>query len=387
MHISNIEADLTVGQVSLTPTITQAQAGTSFDLTWTVVNISSEGTFTGDWTDRVYLYDTGTQGLIRMLGDFPANASLARDVPLTRTQTVTIPIDLQGDYRLVVTTDAYNQVIEGIAGERNNSTTGTEIIHVLPLPSPNLHVDSITSPASSPAGRQTEIQWEVKNTGEAPTTSPVWYDQIWLSADDKRDSGDISLGTAINPSYLDVGQGYINRATINLPANIEGDYHILVKTDTYNQLYESHHENDNILAGSALKIEPIPLSELSDLAVASVGAPSQALSGQRMSITYTIDNAGQAAIAANTPEWIERIYMSSDAVLDSNDRLLNTIERNLAADQLPLPNGQTNLTATESVTLPVGVSGDFYFFVTVSPVAPVTNVFTSNDKDLGAVTK
>ncbi len=376
--VGNLSADLSVGQVSLTPVVTEVEAGTALDIAWTLVN-HGEANYSGAWTDRVYLDDPNTPGLDRWVGDFPFSGDIARNTPIERDQSITVPAGITGQYRVVVQTDVYNQVPEGAAGETDNTTAGTELFSVVPLPAPNLKVDSVTSPASAFTGRQIGVEWTVSNTGDAPTSVPVWYDRIWLSADSVLDGGDTLLGQAINPSYLGIGQSYANAATVTLPAGIEGHYHLLVQVDGSGRVAEIGHEDDNTRAGATLDIQPIPLSELSDLAVTAVGAPAQALSGQRMSLTYTIDNAGQAAVASSGPQWVERIYMSTDAVLDNADRLLNTVWRSLPADQVPQPNGATHFTATESVTLPVGVSGDFYFFVQMAPVSPTTNAFTSND--------
>ena len=415
ISITDIQADLTVSQVSITPPILQVESGKSLEVSWTLVN-QTEGGFTGSWVDRVYLDDPNTQGLDRWVGDFSITTSLAQDVPLTRTQPIPIPIDMAGDYRVVVTTDIYNQVKEGSGGETNNTTVGTDFVHIVPQPSPNLIVDSITSPTSAFSGRPIEVQWVVKNAGNAPTNSPIWYDRLWLSADNTLSGDDLYLGEADNSSYLNPGESYANKATVTLPSGREGNYHILVQTDAYGHVGELGHENDNLSSSSTLDIQPIPLSELSDLAVVSVAAPADALSGQRMPITYTIDNAGQAPISANSAEWVEQIFMSSDKVLDSGDVLLNTIWRSLTPStsgtsvinglldprnipgpiltswigkeipvaHLPEPNNQTHFTTTESVTLPVGVSGDFYFFVNVTPLSKDSNAFISNDKGLDA---
>jgi RHS repeat-associated protein len=53
---------------------------------------------------------------------------------------------------------------------------------------------------------------------------------------------------------------------------------------------------------------------------------------------------------------------------------------------LPKPDGATHYRVNERVTLPVGVSGSYYFFVTITPTSGVTDVFLSNDvgHDAGA---
>ncbi|NTU53949.1 MAG: DUF4347 domain-containing protein, partial [Chlorobiaceae bacterium] len=375
IHLLDMGPDLLVTDTDSTQSITTIDAGSSMEIFWTVSTSGTEQT-NATWVDRVYFDNPATPGLDRWIGDYSVSMALPLADALTRIQTVQLPWDMFGDFRIVVLTDNNNQVREGTAGEGNNTTYGDTLYTIL---NANLQVASITAPSSAFTGREIEVEWIVGNVGNTGTDNRYWYDALYLSSDAVLDGTDVRLATVRNESYLEAGEQYHNIARVTLPSGIEGEYHILVKTDVNNSVPEGGFENDNVTSSAVLDIQPIPLSELSDLAVVSVAAPVQALSGQNMSITYTIDNAGQAAIAGSSPYWVERIYMSSDEVLDGSDRLLGTIWRDLGAAQIPQPENASHFTTTEKVVLPVGVSGGYYFFVTVSPVGSVTNVFTSND--------
>jgi YD repeat-containing protein len=376
ISLADVGPDLLISNIVTPPGVVDVDAGSSIEVSWTITTQGTEPS-NASWTDRIYFDDPDTPGLDRWVGDFTTSAQLLLSGDLDRIQSIQVPVDMQGHFKVVVLTDAYNNVAEGTAGETNNTTSGSVLLNVL---NTNLQVESVTAPSSGFAGREIEVQWVVKNTGNATAPVRYWYDQVYLSSDTTLDGTDVVLATVQNASYLDIGQGYSNKAKVTLPAGLEGSYHILVKTDAYGQLPEGAGEGDNVTVSSVLDIQPIPLSELSDLAVVSVAAPLQALSGQNMPLTYTIDNAGLAAIVGNSTVWVERIYMSSDIILDGGDRLLSTVWRDLPADKLPEPNGQSHFVTTQKVMLPVGVSGEaFYFFVTVTPVSPVSNVFQSND--------
>jgi RHS repeat-associated protein len=375
ISISDMGPDLYVSQIETPAGVVDVDAGSSIEVSWTLATQGTEPS-NASWTDRIYLDNPDTPGLDRWVGDYQITTPLPLSPGLTRVQTVQIPSNMQGDFRVVVVTDVNNTVAEGSSGESNNTTTGSVLFHTL---NTNLEVKSITAPPSGFAGREIEVQWVVNNTGNASTMARTWYDQIYLSSDTTLDGTDVLLGTVQNASYLDVAEGYSNKAKVTLPTGREGSYHILVKTDGYNHIQEGAGEGDNVTASSVLDVQPIPASEFSDLAVVSVAAPVLALSGQNMLMTYTIDNAGQAPITGNSTVWVERMYISKDSVLDGSDRLLSTISRNLAADKLPQPDSATHFTTTEKVMLPVGVEGDYYFFVTVAPVSPVSNLYTFND--------
>ena len=376
INLADVGPDLLVTQVQTPPGVVDVDAGSSIEVSWTITTQGTEPSH-ATWTDQIYLDSPDTSWLDRWVGSFTTTAQLPLSGGLERIQTIQVPFDMQGHFNVVVLTDANNNVAEGSSGESNNSASGAVTFNVL---NTNLEVESVTAPSSGFAGREIEVQWVVNNTGNASTPVRYWYDQIYLSDDTILDGNDLLLGTVQNQSYLDVAEGYTSTARVTLPSSREGSYHILVKTDAYQQIPEGGHEGDNVTASGVIDIQPIPLSELSDLAVISVGAPDQAFSGQNMSITYKIDNVGLAPISGNSTVWVERIYMSTDDVLDAGDRLLSTVWRDLPVDKLPLPESQSHFINTQKVMLPVGVEGDFYFFVSVTPVAPVSNVFQSNDK-------
>jgi RHS repeat-associated protein len=368
--------DLLITNLETPSGLVDVDAGSTIEVSWT---LSTQGTepSNSSWSDQIYLDNPDMPWLDRLVGSFTTKSQLPLSDGLERIQTIQIPLDMQGHFRVVVVADAGNSVNEGTAGETNNRMYGSVLFNVL---NTNLHVESVTTPSSAFAGREIEVQWVVNNTGNATTSVRYWYDQIYLSSDTTLDGTDILLGTVQNQSYLDIEEGYTSKTKVTFPSGREGSYHILVKTDAYGYVPEGAGEGDNVTASSVLDIQPIPLSELSDPAVVSVVAPLQALSGQNMSLTYTIDNAGQAAIVGNSTVWVERIYMSTDDILDGGDRLLSTVSRDLPSDKLPEPDGQSHFVTTQKVMLPVGVYGDaFYFFVTVTPVLPVSNAFQSND--------
>src|SRR5262249_40360574 len=133
---------------------------------------------------------------------------------------------------------------------------------------------------------------------------------------------------------------------------INGPYFLIVKTDTGNQVLEFQHEGDNVAASAAVQVQLTPPP---DLQVTQVQAPAQAFSGQSMALTWTVTNAGSGVTAESA--WSDRIVMSLDGTFDSNDIVLASIPHtgSLAAGAI--------YTNSATVTLPIGLSGDFKFLV------------------------
>ncbi len=329
-----------------------ALAGSNITITWTITN---QGTVaSGPWSDSLYLsFDGGTSNNI-YLGNFYLEGTLAAGASVTRTQTFTLSPTLQGPRTVVVYTDAGGQVSETPAGEHNNRVVDDTTIQVTFPPLPNLQVTSLTPPSDPASGTETVVNWVVKNVGTGATSVPYWYDQVHLSLNTVwGDADDIDLGIVVNPNYLAAGESYQNSRTISIPKGLNGDYYFLVKTDAYNHVFEDQFEGDNVIASNLIHIDLTPPP---DLRVDMVEAQNLAFSGQPMTVSWTVSNHGDGRTVETG--WYDRVVMSEDAVLgNADDRNMGDFWHSGALDS------KESYSVTKSITLPIGVVGDFYFFV------------------------
>ena len=328
----------------------EAFSGQNIVVSWTLTN-QGEASASGTWTDRVFLSDDLDIGSDQLLDSFVFTGILDPGESITRQQVVMLPADLEGDRFIVVTTDASNQIFE-FTNEDNNSAIDDQVIAVELSPFPNLQVTSVTAPPTAFSSQETVVEWIVTNNGTGATSTPTWRDRVWLSLDQTLDATDIFLGQAINPSFLNVGDSYSNSLTVTLPQGIDDDYFFIVRTDASNQVFELDNEGDNENVGGPTDVMLTPPP---DLQVSSVNAPGQAFSGQPMTLTWTVTNEGSGRTLES--RWLDRIYMSADDVVDSSDFLLAQQSRSDALEA-----GQS-YTVTRDVTLPIGVSGDFFFII------------------------
>ncbi len=328
----------------------EALSGQNIELTWTVRN---QGTadFVGTLRDQVFLSADAVAGGDQFFNNFDFTGIIPAGGEITRVQRITLPINLEGNRFVVVRTDAANAAFEH-SGEDNNMTVDDAPIAVRLAPLPNLRVASVTPPASAFSSQQTVVSWVTTNVGTGPTSAPVWYDAVYLSTDDLLDDQDVYLGRATNASYLNPGESYANSLTVTLPRGISGPYRFLVRADVGNQVYEHTAEDDNVRAGAvtAVQLTPPP-----DLRVTAVSAPSQAFSGQPMAVTWTVTNAGNGRTLESY--WLDAVYLSADDTLDAADPLLGVFA------QSGFLNAGAGYSPAHSVTLPIGVSGDFFVFV------------------------
>ena len=186
-----------------------------------------------------------------------------------------------------------------------------------------------------------------------------------------------------NPSYLLPGQSYSQTVNVPLPVSASGTWYVYVATnrsyvhtpldnfiDT-GSLAESNTVND-MAASAAFTVAQAPLP---DLNVAPVQTPPEAFSGQPLTVSWTVTNQGsgtaigqplRVGFAPTSPitpalpaasTWTDEVFMSPDPTLDSNAVSLGTFQHYDALD------AGDSYTDSEQVTLPVGVSGNFYFIV------------------------
>jgi Ca2+-binding RTX toxin-like protein/subtilase family serine protease len=343
------------------------------EISWTITNQGNSDA-TGTWTDQVYLSSDNTIGGDVLYHSYAFTGTIKAGESVVRKQRVELPADIKGDYWLIVKTDTSNALYEHDR-ENNNATVATQPINIRLSPFPNLQVSSVTAPPTAFSSQETIIEWTVTNTGNGSTSASSWEDSVWLSLDDTYDGSDIFLGKVSNFSYLNPGESYTNRLKATLPQNVEGNYRILVKTDTRSygfqvgDVYELDKENDNFGTSGLVNIELTPPP---DLKVTSLSVPSQAFSGQKVSLSWTVANQGVGV--TDRDSWVDTVYMSSDQGIDSNDVLLGQIyhKGNLNAGQ--------GYTVTQDFTLPIGVSGDFYFVVKTDATDQVyENAFNANN--------
>ncbi|MCB9252822.1 MAG: right-handed parallel beta-helix repeat-containing protein [Flavobacteriales bacterium] len=101
-------------------------------------------------------------------------------------------------------------------------------------------------------------------------------------------------------------------------------------------------------------IKQFTLRHLPDLTVEEVHSPNSAFSANTISISWKIKNTGSGPTSGS---WYDAVYLSADAVLDVTDQYLGATP-NISA----LSSGQS-YSNSMNVTLPNGISGNYYIFV------------------------
>jgi len=124
-------------------------------------------------------------------------------------------------------------------------------------------------------------------------------------------------------------------------------------------------------------IQPTSDLNFSDLAITSIVSPTNASSGENITLRWTVGNFG--AVTTPVATWADRVVLSyNDRFGDEDDFQVALVQHN---GELPVG---SNYTAQASVDLPVGLSGRFYVFVKTDAANSVPEfIFESNNVRAG----
>ena len=349
-HIQVIrnQADLQVIGVTTEEII----AGKSIQVQWTVTNAGVDSTGVASWKDGLYLSrDQKFQPTTDiLLGMFPHDGELAPGAQYTSSESVTAPLNADGEYYVLVNVDAENDVDEKNA-EANNTKSSLEKVNII-SPLPDLQVTMVDAPETGIAGRIISVSWTVANTGRSPNAASSWVDDVFLSSDDKLNiSSDTRLGRFTHHDGLLKDGFYSNTQDLKLPQVISGNLYVFVRTDAGGKENESLEDNNIAFDSTPVNVTFAP----ADLQVNNIGVPDTGISGQPITVEWMVENQGVGE--TDVSQWYDTLYFSRDSFKDDTDQNLGYLARNrslLAKD---------NYTQNMEVSLPPGSSGPAYIIV------------------------
>lgn len=361
-------ADLVVSSLDAPDT---RRPGQVIAVAWQVTNQGDGPTNLGTWSDSVYLSKTGQlDSTAILLGVVRHQGLLAPGQGYTGNAELEIPPDLvTGTYTLIVRTDwsEYGSAILEGAGEGNNTLSRPVTLAGAPM-RPDLKVSDLVVPQNGVGGLPVTLTWKLENLGEV-TAKPGWTDLVYLSLDGAlNQNSDILLGHVARTAPLNPGQAEQVSATFTLPIGLNGPYHVFVLVGNGGPPNETAKSDNLVLAPNKISLIP---EALTDLRVASITAPTTAIFNEATIVSYTVVNEGPHAISQRT--WYDRVFLSTDAVLDVGDTQLATVTQYRALD--------AGASYTAQVTAPLqGITpGTYYVIVGADYAAKVNETNETNN--------
>lgn len=310
---------------------TNTLAGSEVTINFTIQNKGEASTGTKAWKDGIYISAASTwnpNAAIR-LKSLSVQEILNTDSTYTVTQTFRIPmlpgVAPTGVCFIYIYTDDENQIYEHTS--EGNNTLRSHGIAVTAPPPVDMAITSITTlPDTLQNGDKFEVAWTVTNNGSSTDlwNYPLWYDGLYLSADNLVDGSDVLVKDYTEAGPLEMDGTYSDNQSFTIPNGIAGDYYFILSADHLNYTQDGNRiDNTHILDNTSnpsnkifIKSRPAP-----DLAITTFDAPAVAQIGQPITLSVEVINNGEGATWNN---WKDKIYLSTDLVIDENDLILKT---------------------------------------------------------------
>ena len=341
------------GQLSL-DTVT---LGETVSVSWITEN-RGPNTALATWVDDVYLSrDKVISPEDIKLGDYNIRTDILAGGRLTNTASFIVKDAFQGDYYVLINTDALNNVLEFDADGKNlndnNVLVLTKPVYVKGYGVSDLAVKKFVVGDPVFSGQSLVLSWQVENLGSSSTVlkQDYWQDRVYLSADSVANPFDDILLTAIaNNKLVGPGESYERNTSVKMPNDKLGSYYLILQTTA-----DAINSND-INGSNNVKVLPIVISltDPSDLVVEQVSPPQQVIAGEQLLVPYIVKNKGIGV--TNESGWRVRMYLSSSSNYGAGSL---TIEVGSKERKTELTSN-TSYTDSMLVNIPPYLSGTYY---------------------------
>ena len=291
-------------------------------------------------------------------GAFPSGvlSFAANDTSNTREITINVAGDTvyENDEAFAVTLSNPSSRSAIVVGTAISQITNDDV----PFKS-DLIVSSITPPTFARSGQSASVGWTERNDGLVPISGD-WSTNLKVT---RRLTGAVMVDRSIPfTANTLVSKATVDRtATFDLPDGESGtgDFDIAVTADSANNIAEENTEGNAETNNRITSSFTATMGNYPELSVSQIQQPSSNIQlSKPFNVTWTVFNSGTGPLTKPTSD---RIYLSKDAVVDSNDRILATVSSsNVAAN--------ASYTKTTSVTLPLDLAFDLgeYQIIVVS---------------------
>jgi len=361
--ITVVQPDLQILSLNVADTL---HAGAETGVSFLLANTGDGAVVNCNVKDGFYLSQSPDGSNATQLPQFTSDTWLNAHDSTLKYQNVMLPSDLQdGTYYLFVRTNIDNALNEANVGNNRSPIRQVYVNHQL---LPDLVITSVTVPDTLSAGSAATFSATIFNQGEQTASLNNLSFQLSSAAtphDIKSTTESVSAGT---PS-LAVGDSTSVMMTIRISPAVNNPASFTLTVNPNHTITESTYSN-NVYAFNH-DVQPYPF----DLAVADLSSPNHTLSGENISVTWTVDNQGTVPVlslplymqvhlhvlsshgSTLSHPWFDRIYLSSDSVFDNMDVKIGTYTRNqtlLAGD---------SYTASVICQIPVAADGKYYVLV------------------------
>ena len=240
----------------------------------------------------------------------------------------------------------------------------------------DLALVSVKVPPTAFSGASFTVTWTVDNVGNVSTSDSTagFYGGIYLSrttnfADSYR------AASKYQQRYVDPSDGYVSSVSVPLQPSDIGKFYLFAVVDFYRYVRDFTFDNNRAVIPQTINVQLTPPPNLKIISLNAIGS---VYSGKQLSVRFIVQNAGIGITAANY--WLDAIYLSKDAFLNSTDQLLSVVSRNGA-----LASG-SQYAVNISVTIPNAIYGEYYIIASADVYNYVFENTDEGDNDMALKT-
>lgn len=330
---------------------TALNSGQTLSLTYSVKNLGDTA-YEGDVKSVVYLGYSPELNFITAipLDTVMVDVNLPVDPNQSQlvTHTLTLPIEVEGNYFFYASINDDEAVCEG--DDVHTNYIVSDSIYITLSDYPDLTVTTAASPETVGAGDITSVSYDVINQGiRAIDENETWVDMIYISNSPQFDANSAVPVAAVSMTGpLNIGATYHRDPEFVVPSNLNSDnYFIYVVTDANDDFYEYVGEYNNVYQTSSFPVTAYQL----DIAVTSFSAPNAMEWNETVECVFTVKNLGTRA---SYTSWSDKVFLSADTVLNGSDIALATLPN---VQQLE---GGDEYEQQVGITIPYGYTGKYY---------------------------
>ena len=232
--------DLTVKSVSIDGV---AWSGQSLKISATFANEGEHATRQAKWSEDYYLSQSNTlnTNTATKIASRTHNGVLGVGESYTSSMNVTLPPNIEGNYMIFVVVDGGNAICE--SDENNNAKSLATFVNGRNSRASDLAITTISSNSKITAGTDFTVSYTITNKGEY-AASGLCRDVIYLSTDNVWDIEDAMVGTVSGDINIEPGNSVTRTATGRINNVVEGDYYLIIKTNSTRSIAETDDTNN-----------------------------------------------------------------------------------------------------------------------------------------------
>lgn len=239
--------DLAISDLSTEGTI---RGGQPVTIKAMVTNNGDSETHSDKWTDVFYLskgYTLDVDKAIK-IGSKTHVGKLENGGTYDISADFTIPATVKGYYVLFAVTDGTASMIEK---NKNNNQAKITVFVEDPNDTPaDLAVTKMVVPSRIMAGESVTISYNIVNQGEFAAKGTL-RDVLYMSKDNHWDENDAMVGVVTGNVNIEAGTEITRNVTGRITNMPEGNYYLIVRTNSTHAIAESDYDNNQSTAKSA----------------------------------------------------------------------------------------------------------------------------------------